>query len=90
MYYKESEITAGFKKACGTVVDMPANDAVGDCPTKNWHSNSWGKGEKIFEKFSERHLVRNNGCYRGCPIVCGRIDEVREGKYKTPLHEGRE
>lgn len=86
---RENEITAGFKEH-GTIGDMAPNDAAGDWPTKNWHSNSWGKGEKIFDQFSKRHLVRNNACYRGCPIACGRIAEVREGKFQTPPHEGSE
>ncbi len=86
---QESEIASGFK-AHGTIGDMAANDAAGDWPTKNWHSNSWGKGEKIFEQFSKNHLVKNHGCYRGCPIACGRIAEVRKGKFQTPQHEGSE
>jgi len=86
---RESETASGFK-AHGTIGDMAPNDAAGDWPSKNWHSNSWGKGEKIFEQFSKSHLVKNNGCYRGCPIACGRIAEVREGKFQTPQHEGNE
>jgi aldehyde:ferredoxin oxidoreductase len=85
----DSETAAGFKEH-GTIGDMAPNDASGDWPTKNWHSNSWGKGEKIFEYFSKNCLVKNNGCYRGCPIACGRIVEVKEGKYQTPKHEGSE
>jgi aldehyde:ferredoxin oxidoreductase len=86
---RESELSSGLKTH-GTIGDMAPNDAAGDWPTKNWHSNSWGKGEKVFEQFSKNHLVKNNGCYRGCPIACGRIAEVRNGKFKTPKHEGSE
>jgi aldehyde:ferredoxin oxidoreductase len=86
---RESETAAGFKEH-GTPGDMGPNDAAGDWPTKNWHSNSWGKGEALYDKFFEHHLVKNNGCYRGCPIACGRIAEVKAGKFKTPAHEGSE
>ncbi len=86
---RENEIASGLK-AHGTIGDMAPNDAAGDWPSKNWHSNSWGKGEKIFEQFSKSHLVKKHGCYRGCPIACGRIAEVKEGKFKTPEHEGSE
>jgi aldehyde:ferredoxin oxidoreductase len=86
---RESETAAGFKEH-GTPGDMGPNDAAGDWPTKNWHSNSWGKGEELYDKFFEHHLVKNNGCYRGCPIACGRIAEVKTGKFKTPAHEGSE
>jgi aldehyde:ferredoxin oxidoreductase len=86
---RKSETAAGFKEH-GTPGDMGPNDAAGDWPTKNWHSNSWGKGEEIYDKFFERHLVKNNGCYRGCPIACGRIADVKAGKFQTPAHEGSE
>jgi aldehyde:ferredoxin oxidoreductase len=86
---RESETAAGFKEH-GTPGDMGPNDAAGDWPTKNWHSNSWGKGEELYDKFFEQHLVKNNGCYRGCPIACGRIADVKAGKFQTPAHEGSE
>ncbi|MGD9227309.1 MAG: aldehyde ferredoxin oxidoreductase N-terminal domain-containing protein, partial [Desulfobacterales bacterium] len=45
---RESETAAGFKEH-GTPGDMGPNDAAGDWPTKNWHSNSWGKGEELYD-----------------------------------------
>lgn len=86
---RESETAAGFKEF-GTAGDMGPNDAAGDWPTKNWHSNSWGKGQDLFDAFHANHLVRNNGCYKGCPIACGRIADVKQGLFKTPEHEGAE
>ncbi len=74
----------------GTTGDMGACDASGDFPTKNWQSNSWGKGEELYDYFYENNLVDNKQCYKGCPVGCGRIAEVKEGKYKTPSHEGAE
>ena len=86
---RENETAAGFKEH-GTTGDMVPNDAAGDWPTKNWHSNSWGKAEQLYDQFFNTHLVRNHGCYRGCPIACGRIAEVKKGAFKTPVHEGSE
>ena len=86
---KENDFATGLKKH-GTTGDMAANDAAGDWPTKNWHSNSWGKAEQLYHQFFNKHLVKNHGCYTGCPIACGRISEVREGRFKTPVHEGSE
>jgi len=86
---RENEVAAGFKEH-GTTGEMVPNDAAGDWPTKNWHSNHWGKAEKIYDEFYNNKLIKNHGCYRGCPIACGRIAEVKEGKYKTPVHEGSE
>jgi aldehyde:ferredoxin oxidoreductase len=86
---RENDFATNLKKH-GTTGDMAANDAAGDWPTKNWHSNSWGKGEQLYDQFFNKHLVKNHGCYTGCPIACGRISEVREGRFKTPVHEGSE
>jgi aldehyde:ferredoxin oxidoreductase len=86
---KENVLAANFKKH-GTVGDLGACDAAGDWPTKNWHSNSWGKGEQLYDQFFNKHLIKNYGCYTGCPIACGRIVEVREGRFKTPVHVGSE
>ena len=86
---KESDFSTNLKKH-GTTGDMAANDAAGDWPTKNWHANSWGKAEQLYDQFFHQHLVKNHGCYTGCPIACGRISEVKEGRFKTPAHEGSE
>ncbi len=81
--------SAEFKKH-GTTGDIPGCDSMGDWPTKNWQSNSWGKGETLYEHFYENNLVRPNDCYTGCPVGCGRIIKVEDGKFKTPVHEGGE
>jgi len=86
---RENKVAAGFKEH-GTTGEIVPSDAAGDWPTKNWHSNHWGKAEKIYDEFYNNKLKKNHGCYRGCPIACGRIAEVKEGKYKTPVHEGAE
>ncbi len=81
--------SAEFKKH-GTTGDIPGCDSMGDWPTKNWQSNSWGKGEILYGHFFENNLVRPNDCYTGCPVGCGRIIKVEDGKFKTPEHEGGE
>ena len=86
---KGSPIASHFREH-GTTSDIENCDAVGDWPTKNWQSNSWGKGQKLYSQFYKKILDRNNGCYRGCPVACGRIISVKKGKFKTPQHEGAE
>ncbi len=86
---RASETADGFREH-GTAGDIGGNDAGGDWPTKNWHANSWGKGEEIYDTFFKNNLVKNNGCYLGCPIACGRIADVKSGKFETPAHEGSE
>jgi aldehyde:ferredoxin oxidoreductase len=86
---RSDEMRDGFHKY-GTMGDLVSNDEDGDWPTKNWKSNSWGKGPGLFDTFQENNLVRANGCYSGCPIACGRIVQVKEGPFATPVHEGGE
>lgn len=74
----------------GTTGDIPGNDELGDIPTKNWRSNSWGKGEELYNHFESQNLVRAAPCYKGCVLRCGRIAVVKEGDWLTPEHEGSE
>lgn len=74
----------------GTVGDLPANDEDGDFPTMNWRSNSFGKGVEIHDNYYENIYIRSRPCYSGCPISCSREVEVKDGLFKTPLHEGNE
>ena len=74
----------------GTTGDIPACDLLGDIPTKNWRSNSWGKGSELYQHFESNNLLRATPCYKGCVLRCGRIAEVKTGKWKTPEHEGCE
>jgi aldehyde:ferredoxin oxidoreductase len=82
--------TASHFREHGTTCEIENCDAVGDWPTKNWQSNSWGKGQRLYSYFYKNNLDRYNGCYRGCPVACGRIISVKEGKFKTPQHQGAE
>lgn len=77
-------------KTDGTTGDLGKCDNVGDWPTKNWRSNSWGKGQELYDHFRKNNLVGPHGCYKGCILFCGRIAKVDSGKWKTPVHEGTE
>lgn len=86
---REHEIRQGFNEF-GTIGDMVGNDEDGDWPSKNWRSNSWGKAAELFDEFQDNNLVKSKQCYSGCPVGCGRVCEVKGGKFKTPVHEGGE
>ncbi len=79
----------GFR-AAGTIGDIPNNDDAGDWPTKNWRSNSWGKGVELYDHYEENNFLKAYGCYRGCSIACGRMVHVADGPFKTPEHGGAE
>lgn len=74
----------------GTMGGMPYSDASGDFPSRNWLSNSSGKGQQIFDSYYGRHFRKAVGCYRGCPVRCGRKVLVPDGPLETPLHDGGE
>jgi aldehyde:ferredoxin oxidoreductase len=82
--------TGGQGMAAGTIGDIPICDFLGDIPTKNWRSNSWGKGEELFDHFEKKNLIKGTGCYKGCVLKCSRIANVASGKWQTPQHEGCE
>jgi aldehyde:ferredoxin oxidoreductase len=74
----------------GTIGDLAGNDEKGDWPTRNWQSNSWGKGAELFDRYESRNFLRAYPCYRGCPIACGRRVHVPDGPLATPEHGGAE
>lgn len=74
----------------GTTCEIVSSDKGGDWPTKNWQSNSWGKGKELYDYFLKNNFVSKKMCYRGCPVACGRIAKVENGIYKTPQHGGTE
>lgn len=86
---KANPMSSGFKQN-GTIGDIPGNDDSGDWPTKNWQSNSWGKGTVLFDYYNEHNFLRPYGCYRGCFVSCGRKVYVADGPYRTPEHGGAE
>jgi aldehyde:ferredoxin oxidoreductase len=77
-------------KTDGTTGDLGKCDNAGDWPTKNWRSNSWGKGQELYDQFKKNNLVGPHACYKGCILFCGRMAKVYSGKWKTPVHEGTE
>jgi aldehyde:ferredoxin oxidoreductase len=86
---KDNPMFVGMK-AYGTIGDLPGNDDSGDWPTKNWQSNSWGKGSDLFDHFSKDNFLKGFGCYKGCTMQCARRVHVTDGAYKTPIHGGAE
>jgi aldehyde:ferredoxin oxidoreductase len=86
---KKNPNHAGLQ-AAGTIGELPGNDEDGDWPTKNWQSNSWGKGTEIYDHYEKHNFLKPYGCYRGCSIRCGRKVHVASGEYKTPEHGGAE
>lgn len=86
---KKNPMFLGLKSA-GTIGDIPGNDDGGDWPTKNWQSNSWGKGPALYDHYEANNFIKGFGCYKGCTMACARWVKVKDGKYSTPEHGGAE
>ena len=66
----------------GTEVLVNILNEMHGLPTRNWRTSHFEDGEKISgEHLVEHFLVRNKACF-ACPIGCGRVVKIDEGKYK--------
>ncbi len=74
----------------GTAMLVNVINGVGGLPTRNAHDAYFPEAEKISgEMLTKKNLVRNEGC-DSCPIACGRVTEIRDGKYKGEHGTGPE
>jgi len=65
----------------GTASLVNVINARGVLPTRNFQSGQFEGAETISgEAIAERILIRNRACF-GCPIACGRVTAVKNGKY---------
>jgi len=74
----------------GTAVLVNVINGIGGLPTRNAQDAYFPEAEKISgDALAKNNLVRNEGC-DNCPIACGRVTEIREGKYKGEKGTGPE
>lgn len=71
-----------------TVIDMV--QARGGFPTRNWQTGVFPEIDNInAQALSDKVLVQPKGCF-ACPLKCGRVSEIRTGKYTGQTGEGPE
>jgi len=74
----------------GTAVLVNILNSVGSFPTRNAQEAYFPNADNISgETMVKKTLIKKKGC-GGCPIDCGRVTEIREGKYKGDHGEGPE
>ena len=81
--------TAGLSNfgTSGGVVNI---EKLGDLPIKNWQEGSWsGAADISGMKLAETYLTGKYHC-ASCPIGCGRVVAITEGKYSPVLGAGPE
>ncbi len=65
----------------GTAYVPQVTNEFGILPTRNWQAGTFEGVDSIDgPTLTEKYLIRPKPCYR-CPIACGRLTEVLEGKY---------
>lgn len=66
----------------GTQVLMNILNESHSLPTRNWQTSWFEDGDKISGEFlTDNYLIRNKACF-ACPIGCGRVIRIPDGKYK--------
>ncbi len=81
----------GLTRDLGTsgYVDL-AVEMYGDMPIRNWSESSFEEAYNISgASMAETILVGRKGCFR-CPIECGRVVEIPDGKYQLERTKGPE
>jgi len=74
----------------GTPMWVKMANEGGFLPTRNFSRGVFEKADEISgETMKEKIWVRNKACF-GCPIACGKLTHVRDGKYKCNEVEGPE
>ena len=82
--------SGGGAAKLGTAMLVNIINGIGGFPTRNAQDAYFPEAEKISgEALAKNNLVRNEGC-DSCPIACGRVTEIREGKYKGERGTGPE
>jgi aldehyde:ferredoxin oxidoreductase len=78
----QNPVASGGLPLYGTAVLVNIINSTGSFPVRNAQDSYFPEADKISgETLRAQNLVRNEGC-SDCPIACGRITAITEGKYK--------
>ena len=67
----------------GTAAILDLVNAKGGLPTKNWQTGVFKDADMINgTAINETILTGRKPCF-ACPVACGRLSEIKEGKYKS-------
>jgi aldehyde:ferredoxin oxidoreductase len=64
----------------GTSFLMPIKNMSGDLPAKNHQFGQVPFIHKVDALALDEYVIKGKGCF-ACPLLCGRVSEVAEGKY---------
>jgi len=88
-FYKnhQKEMVSGevseFLRDYGTAGGMEECEVVGNIPVKNWTEIRFKDADKISGQEMDNKILAGNYACGKCLIGCGRVVEIKDGKYKT-------
>ncbi len=75
----------------GTAAGITTLNFLGDFPIKNWQQGLWDEGaEKISGETMAKTILTGKYYCKSCVIGCGRVVEIKEGKYTLAQGAGPE
>lgn len=82
-------LAAGEGFAAGTIASYDVCNLMGDLPTKYGETGHWDEVADLYSDFESKYLVKTRACF-GCIQGCGRVSQVKEGRFATPMYGGPE
>ncbi len=73
----------------GTPIMVDLENKLGTFPTHYWHGGFFKGHTAINAEAMKKIVARNNACFN-CPIACGKIVKIADGKYAGTEVEGPE
>ena len=88
-YIKESGLAETFR-ALGTAGAISYMNELGELPSKYFTCGSFPEADKIDGTEMKQTILTGTSACFGCPIHCGRVITIKEGKYATGKTDGPE
>ena len=82
-------IKTGLMRKWGTAYGLQSISDDGRMAVKNYREGSFSQVEKINAKVAKKAWVKDLACYC-CPLACKKSGAVKDGPYKTIIHDGPE
>jgi len=88
-YIKESGLAETFR-ALGTAGAISYMNELGELPSKYFTCGNFPEVDKIDGTEMKQTILTGTSACFGCPIRCGRVITIKEGKYATGKTDGPE
>ena len=88
-FIRESSGTESFR-VCGTAAAATYFNEIGDLPSKYFTGGRFEEADKIDGTQMKQTILTGTSACFGCPIRCGRIITINEGKYAVGRTDGPE